>query len=119
MDNIKSAYKAFTVADFTSCEKLLDSILKSIPLTMATTKSEGDDLRELVGLAREYLIAVRLKLMIDGISASDIVRSIELSAYFTHCNLQPSHMILALKTAMAIAFKNKVLLLCLPCIKKF
>ena len=41
-------------------------------------------------------------------SAADITRSLELAAYFTHCNLQPAHLMLALKTAMALAFKNKV-----------
>ena len=41
-------------------------------------------------------------------SAGDIKRSLELAAYFTHCNLQPAHLMLALKTAMALAFKNKV-----------
>ena len=44
-------------------------------------------------------------------SAGDIKRSLELAAYFTHCNLQPAHLMLALKTAMALAFKNKVSIL--------
>ena len=35
------------------------------------------------------------------------MRSLELNAYFTHCNLQPSHLMLALKTAMASAYKAK------------
>ena len=37
----------------------------------------------------------------------DVGRSLELAAYFTHCNLQPAHLMLALKTAMANAFKSK------------
>ena len=41
-------------------------------------------------------------------ASADIPRSLELAAYFTHCNLQPSHLMLALKTAMALAFKSKV-----------
>ena len=44
-------------------------------------------------------------------SAADVKRSLELAAYFTHCNLQPAHLMLALKTAMALAFKNKVSIL--------
>ena len=33
--------------------------------------------------------------------------STELSAYFTHCNLLPSHLLLALRSAMGTAFKHK------------
>ena len=44
----------------------------------------------------------------DSEASADIPRSLELAAYFTHCNLQPSHLMLALKTAMALAFKSKV-----------
>lgn len=44
----------------------------------------------------------------DSEAAADVPRSLELAAYFTHCNLQPAHLMLALKTAMALAFKNKV-----------
>ena len=40
-------------------------------------------------------------------AAKDPVRSTELSAYFTHCNLQPMHLLLALRAAMGTAFKNK------------
>ena len=36
-------------------------------------------------------------------------RIIELAAYFTHCNLQPTHTMLSLKAAMGVAFKLKLL----------
>ena len=35
------------------------------------------------------------------------VRNMELLAYFTCCNLQPAHLLLALRMAMAAAFKGK------------
>jgi coatomer protein complex subunit alpha (xenin) len=34
-------------------------------------------------------------------------RSLELAAYFTHCNMKPAHQALALSAAMAQAFKAK------------
>jgi hypothetical protein len=58
-------------------------------------------------VSREYLIALKVKGAI-GEAGADVARGLELAAYFTHCNLQPSHLMLALKTAMASAFKNKV-----------
>lgn len=108
LEKMKAAYKAFTAAQFQVCQELLEQVLNSIPLTLASNKSESDDLKELLSLAKEYALAVKIKIAMDSVDANEVGRSIELAAYFTHCNLQPSHMILALKTAMAIAFKNKV-----------
>lgn len=34
-------------------------------------------------------------------------RVCEMAAYFTHCNLQPQHIILTLKTAQSLFFKLK------------
>jgi coatomer protein complex subunit alpha (xenin) len=38
---------------------------------------------------------------------TDPVRNMELSAYFTHCSLQPGHLQLTLRSAMNAAFKFK------------
>jgi coatomer subunit alpha len=109
LEKMKGAHRAFTGAQFGECEELLLKILDSVPLTLATNKTESDDLKELLYLAKEYLLAVRIKSAMDKeANSSNIPRSLELAAYFTHCNLQASHLILALKTAMANAFKNKV-----------
>jgi len=40
-------------------------------------------------------------------SANYNVRLAELAAYFTHCNLQPIHLMLSLRSAMAIHYKIK------------
>jgi coatomer subunit alpha len=107
LESLKQAYRLFTSAQFDDCRSVLVGIVSTVPLTPTATKSESDDLRELLSICKEYLVALNLKSSMD-ISGDDVVRSLELAAYFTHCNLQPSHMILALKTAMAVAFKNKV-----------
>jgi coatomer protein complex subunit alpha (xenin) len=61
---------------------------------------------QLLENAREYLTAIRIKTAMAE-AASDPVRSTELSAYFTHCNMQPAHLLLALRSAMGTAFKHK------------
>jgi coatomer protein complex subunit alpha (xenin) len=38
---------------------------------------------------------------------SSLKRILELSVYFTHCGLQPAHLVLSLRSAMANTFKNK------------
>lgn len=107
LESLKSAYRAFTAGQFTECNESLAQILDTVPLLLAGSRNEGNDLKELVDVCREYITAIRVKeemsLVVD-----DIPRTLELGAYFTHCNLQPAHLLLALKTAMATAFKNKV-----------
>lgn len=39
------------------------------------------------------------------LGAADPKRAVELAAYFTHCQLQPIHLVFALKAAMVQAFK--------------
>lgn len=112
LELLKQSYRAFTNAQFGECRDGLHRLLTSIPLVAAANKSEGNDLKEMLDVSREYMIALRLKTALDDATTSgDIPRSLELAAYFTHCNLQPSHLVLALKTAMAAAFKNKVRIL--------
>lgn len=108
LDLLKSAYKAFTNAQFIECHDALKSIITAIPTVAATSRTETNDLKELLDVSREYLIAIKVKNAMTAVGTEDVSRSLELAAYFTHCNLQPSHLMLALKTAMAGAFKNKV-----------
>ena len=65
------------------------------------------ELKELMTICREYATAMRLELARK--TATDPKRSMELAAYFTHCNLQPTHIMLSLKSAMSLAFKLKLL----------
>ncbi len=107
LELLKQGYRSFTNAQFAECMDFLTSIIRTIPLTSVASRSEVNDLRELLDVSREYITAIRVKTAMAE-AGSDVVRSLELAAYFTHCNLQPSHLLLALKTAMASAFKNKV-----------
>jgi coatomer protein complex subunit alpha (xenin) len=106
LQKLKNVYRCFTAGQFADCEGLLKEILSSIPLVVANSRTETNDIKELLSVCREYMTAVRVKAAIGGATA-DPVRSLELNAYFTHCNLQPSHLMLALKTAMFAAFKAK------------
>lgn len=106
LDLLKVAYRSFTNAQFSECKEFLESIIRTIPLVSALSRSEVNDLKELLDVCREYITSIRVKTAV--IVGGDITRGLELAAYFTHCSLQPSHLLLALKTAMASAFKNKV-----------
>eukprot|EP01041_Mallomonas_annulata_P007740 gene7740-15829_t len=105
LELLKQAYRSFTAAQFDECRLNLDKILQSIPMVVTATRSESNDLKELLDVCREYITALRVKSSMA--ETEDVARGLELAAYFTHCNLQPAHLMLALKNAMATAFKNK------------
>jgi coatomer protein complex subunit alpha (xenin) len=63
-------------------------------------------LKELLGICREYINAVRIKEALSD-PDNDNVRVTELGAYFTHCNMEIAHLMLALDLAMTKSFKNK------------
>lgn len=117
LDLLKQAYRAFSNAEFSECQNFLFLILRRIPLINTNNKTEGDDLKELLVICREYLLAIKIRQEMDLLSQEGErdeaeeervnKRLIELAAYFTHCNLQPAHLLLALKSAMTISFKNK------------
>ena len=54
-------------------------------------------------VAREYITAIRIK----AVASDDPKRSSELAAFLTHCNMQPAHLLLVLRSAMVTCFKHK------------
>ena len=84
----------------------MDTPSFATPFSSLTPFLRCEHLLQLLENAREYITAIRIKAAMAE-AASDPVRSTELSAYFTHCNLQPAHLLLALRSAMGTAFKHK------------
>merc|ERR1711862_778661 len=81
-------------------------VLVNIPFVITESRSQSNELKEMLDVCREYITAIRIKGAMSE-CAKDPVRSTELSAYFTHCNLQPVHLLLALRSAMGTSFKHK------------
>jgi coatomer subunit alpha len=106
IENLKTAYKHFHMANFQESLDTFKAIIESIPLIVTTSRSEGNEVKELLDISREYITGIRLKLAIEKEEANP-VRAAELCAYFTHCNLQPGHLFLALRQAMVSAFRIK------------
>lgn len=105
-DKLKAAYKTTTEGKFTEALKVFLSILQSIPLVVVESRREVDDVKELLGIAKEYVLALRIELRRKE-ERDNATRQNELAAYFTHCNLQPTHLKLSLQSAMSISFKSK------------
>jgi len=107
-DKLKAAYKAVTEGKFTEALRLFQDILHTIPVVVVDSRKEVDDVKELLGIAKEYTIALRIELnRREPALRDDLLRQTELAAYFTHCQLQPTHLKLSLNSAMSIAYKAK------------
>lgn len=58
--------------------------------------------------AREYLLGVTIELERRRVAQEEpgnVARNLELAAYFTHCQLQPLHLQIALRSAIGVFAK--------------
>ena len=106
VSGIRNGYKCFQAGKFNDSKNAFVEVLTQIPLVVTENKSEASEMKEFLSICREYITSIRIKAAITDF-ANDPVRGTELSAYFTHCNLQQVHLLLALRSAMATAFKHK------------
>ena len=106
VEKVKAAYAQVTAGKFVDAQDSFRNILYSITLTIADTRQQVSELKELMGICMEYLTALRLEVA-KG-KTTDNKRKIELAAYFTHCNLSPAHTLLSLRSAMTMAYKLKL-----------
>ena len=106
VDGVRTGYRLFQTGKFNDSKATFISVLTDIPLVVTDTRNEANEVKEMLEICREYITAIRIKGAISE-NATNSTRTTELSAYFTHCNLQPSHLLLALRSAMGTAFKNK------------
>ena len=106
LGGIRQGYKLFQTGKFNDAKNSFSAVLHTIPLTVTDNRNDANEMKEMVEICREYITAIRIKGAMAEAGA-DPVRSTELSAYFTHCNLQPVHLLLAIRSAMGTAFKHK------------
>ncbi|PPD99097.1 hypothetical protein GOBAR_DD03826 [Gossypium barbadense] len=105
-EKLKAGYKATTDGKFTEALRLFLNILHTIPLIVVESRREVDEVKELIIIAKEYVLGLQMELKRRELKDNP-VRQQELAAYFTHCNLQMPHLRLALRNAMTICCKAK------------
>ncbi|GFH51498.1 hypothetical protein CTEN210_07974 [Chaetoceros tenuissimus] len=106
VNGIRTGYRFFQGGKFNDAKAAFTSVLIDIPLVVTDNRSEANEVKEMLEICREYITAIRIKGAISE-NMKNPARCTELSAYFTHCNLQPAHLLLALRSAMGTAFKFK------------
>jgi len=104
-DRLKSAYRAVTAGKFNEALNNFLYIMHAIPFLVLQNKKEVNEVKELLGICRDYVTGLRIELQRKDVQ--DPVKQVELAAYFTHCNLQQVHLILSLRSAMNVSYKAK------------
>ncbi|KAB7507999.1 Coatomer subunit alpha [Armadillidium nasatum] len=107
---VGEASQLTTAAKFSEALEKFSSILLAIPLLCVDTKQEITEAQNLVRICKEYTVGISMEIYRKSLgktSESDLRRSLELAAYFTHCELQTGHQVLTLRTAVNVAFKMK------------
>lgn len=110
VERLKNGYRLTTEGKFLDALTDFLAIIHNLLLIVVDNKQEATEAQELLALCREYVTGIRLELQRKELSTSKTdtsIRQAELAAYFTHCNLQPRHLILSLRSAMNCAYKIK------------
>jgi len=110
IQRLQSCYQLTTMGKFNEALDKFRLLLLNIPLLVVDSKSEIAEAQELVSVCREYVLGLQMELYRKDLpkeGLDDQKKSCELAAYFTHCSLQPVHLLLTLRTAMNLSFRLK------------
>merc|ERR1719322_664961 len=99
-----------TSGKFADAVNKFRAILLAIPLLVVESKQDEAEAFQLREICTNYLVGLTMETRrkeLPKASAEEQKRVCEMAAYFTHCNLQPVHQILTLRTACNMFFKLK------------
>jgi coatomer subunit alpha len=110
IEKLHAGYRATTAGKFQEAMEMFKYIFSALPLVCAQTSQELNDAKDLIQICTDYIVGLMTELKRKEVLASNktqagAIRVAELAAYFTHCNLQPVHLQLTLRSAMNIAIK--------------
>ncbi|XP_062521183.1 coatomer subunit alpha-like [Corticium candelabrum] len=107
---LQAAYQLTTQGKFSDAVSRFRHVLHSVPFIVVENRQELTEAQQLIGICREYILGLSMEISrkeLPKTSLDDQKRSCEMAAYFTHCNLQPVHLMLALRTAQNLFYKLK------------
>ncbi|KAL7674934.1 hypothetical protein ACOME3_001206 [Neoechinorhynchus agilis] len=106
--NLKNAYALMTDGKFMDAARAFKSIIISIPLVYARFDII-EQVYSLLETCRNYVLGIHMELERRSMAKQsnvNVKRLCELALYFSHCNLQRTHNILAIKTALNMCYKH-------------
>lgn len=110
LDRLQVCYQLTTSGKFSEAVTKFRALLLSVLLLAVDTRQEMAEAQQLLEVCREYVLGLSLETERKALPKETLEeqkRACEMAAYFTHCNLQPVHQILTLRTALNLFFKLK------------
>lgn len=110
VQRLQTAYQLTTGGKFQEAIGKFHNILLSVTLLVVDSKQEITEAQQLMGICREYVLGLQMekeRKELPKKTLDEQKRLCEMAAYFAHCNLQPVHQILTLRTALNLFFKLK------------
>ncbi|XP_023224658.1 coatomer subunit alpha-like [Centruroides sculpturatus] len=110
IQRLQTCYQLTTSGKFQEAIDRFRTLLLNVLLLVVETKQEITEAQQLLEICQEYILGLALELERKGLPKETLEqqkRTCEMAAYFTHCNLQPIHQILTLRTALNLFFKLK------------
>ncbi|KAK2187376.1 hypothetical protein NP493_168g04047 [Ridgeia piscesae] len=108
VQRLQVAYQLTTQGKFADAIEKFRTILLSVPLLVVDNKQEIAEAQQLLEICREYIVGLTMEARRKELPKRNVEeqkRICEMAAYLTHCNLQPIHLILTLRTALNLFFK--------------
>eukprot|EP00127_Corallochytrium_limacisporum_P003893 Clim_evm3s154 gene=Clim_evmTU3s154 len=110
VNNLQHAYNLTTTGKFQESVTAFRDILHRVMLVGLHTKQALLEAQQLVRVCQNYILGLQMELErkdLPKTNVQEMCRIAELAAYFTHCELQPVHLILTLRTATNLFYKLK------------
>jgi coatomer protein complex subunit alpha (xenin) len=108
VQRLQVCYQLTTAGKFQEATERFRSLLLYIPLLVVDNKQAITEAQQLLSVCREYVLGMSMESVRKDLpkdSLEEQKRVCEMAAYFTHCNLQPVHQILTLRTALNLCYR--------------
>lgn len=108
VQRLQMCYQLTTSGRFADAIDRFQLLLLQLTLVAVDNKQEVLEAQQLLKICREYLLGLKMESVRKGLpktTSEQQQRQCEMAAYFTHCNLQPVHQVLVLRTALNMFFK--------------
>ncbi|KAJ3090043.1 hypothetical protein HK102_004843, partial [Quaeritorhiza haematococci] len=108
INRLQEAYTTTTSGRFSDALTMFKAILQTVLFIVVSKPSDLEEVQQLVNVSREYILGLKMEMARKELNLeTDAKRAVELAAYFTHCQLQPAHLQLSIRSAMVLAYKLK------------
>ncbi|ORX48002.1 coatomer protein alpha subunit, partial [Hesseltinella vesiculosa] len=107
---LQQGYRLFSSGKLALIGTQFKTVMHAALFTVAADAQEATEVKQLVDICREYIVGVTLEQSRRASAAGTtdperLKRALELGCYFTHCQLQSAHLLVALRQATKLAFK--------------